>query len=59
DNNRTLHIFCLLTRQDDRITDKDFTDFDKWSETYNQHGLSWQEWKNGKHEFFIKRYGDE
>lgn len=34
-----------LKREDDGITNKDIADFDKWSETYDQHGLSWQEWK--------------
>ena len=29
----------------DGITDQDIADSDKWSETYDQHGLSWQEWK--------------
>lgn len=37
-----------LKREDDSITDQDIADFDKWSETYDQHGLSWQEWKKQK-----------
>lgn len=37
-----------LKREDDGITNQDIADFDKWSETYDQHGLSWQEWEKQK-----------
>lgn len=37
-----------LKREDDGITDKDIEDFDEWSETYDQHGLSWEYWKKQK-----------
>ena len=37
-----------LKREDDGITDQDIEDFDEWSETYDQHGLSWEYWKKQK-----------
>ncbi|WP_294731074.1 minor capsid protein [uncultured Faecalibaculum sp.] len=35
-----------MKREDDGITDEDVDLFDKWSETFEEHGLTWEEWKN-------------
>lgn len=34
-----------MKREDDGISDEEVKLFDEWSETYEKHGLSWQEWK--------------
>lgn len=34
-----------MKREDDGISDEEVDLFDKWSETFEEHGLSWQEYK--------------
>lgn len=47
---------CTTAAYVDEDTDDDFdeVEFDKWSESYDEHGLSWEEWKEKKAQTAIR-----